>query len=435
MKVAVIGAGITGLAAALELCKNGVEVELLEAGDSAGGIAGTVYINGTPIEKYYHHFFKSDIYIAELIKELKLTDKVRWLPSSMGFFVDNALYRFGTPVSLIGFKPLSFLDKLRFGIGVLKIMGIKDWTELEKVSAHDWLSQSVGARVYEKVWKPLLTSKFGHRFKEVSMAWFWGKIKLRGSSKENGREVLGYIDGSMKELLDAVEKELIDRRARLRLNCRVSKIEKSDSGYLLKTAWGDFTYDKVICTAPLPIFLDIAKTVLPGEYIEEKSSIEYTSVACTVLILNRSFSEYYWMNIGDESIPFGGLIEHTNLLDKEGYGDKQLLYISNYLFSDSKYYSMDDKQLVKEYIPHLKRINPEFDESWIEDSITFRDLYAQPVIPLDYSALKPAYKTPAEGLYTASMCSIYPEDRGVNYAVREGINVAKKLLENKEHRS
>ncbi len=431
-RIAVIGAGITGLAAAYQLSKNDVEVDIFEADNQAGGIAGVTYINNMPIEKYYHHFFKSDKHIIQLIKELRISDKVRWLPSSMGFFVDNRLYKFGTPLSLLSFRPLSIWSKLKFGLGVLKIMSIKDWKSLENISAYEWLTQNVGEKVYQKVWKPLLTSKFGDRYKEISMSWFWGKIKLRGTSKENGQEVLGYIDGSTKTLLDALEKQLTDRRVKIRLNCKVNKINKTDEGFLLKTSWGDFAYDKVICTTPVPIFTEIAKDILPVEYIREKEQIDYTSVACTIIILNQQFSQYYWMNIGDESIPFGGIIEHTNMLDEEEYGGCNILYISNYLFNTSKYYTMDQQELLEEYIKHLKKINPNFDESWIAASVTFKDAYAQPIIPLSYSSIKPDYSTPVEGLYTVSMCSIYPEDRGVNYAVREGIAAANKVIETKD---
>jgi protoporphyrinogen oxidase len=88
---------------------------------------------------------------------------------------------------------------------------------------------------------------------------------------------------------------------------------------------------------------------------------------------------------------------------------------------------MDSEELLQEYIPHLKKINPEFDESWIEGVYTFRDEYAQPIIKCGYSKLKPEFETPVKGLYTASMCNIYPEDRGVNYAVRDGRAVAARI--------
>jgi protoporphyrinogen oxidase len=173
----------------------------------------------------------------------------------------------------------------------------------------------------------------------------------------------------------------------------------------------------------------MAGEVLPQGYIKGLSSIEYTAVSCTILILDRQFSQYYWLNIGDESIPFGGLIEHTNLMGTEEYGGNHIIYISNYVYKNSPYYSMNAEELLEAYTPYLKRINPDFKKSWVKDVLAFRDEWAQPVIKRGYSRIKPSYETPVPGLYIANMCSIYPEDRGVNYAIREGIASARAAME------
>lgn len=427
MKVCVIGAGITGLAAAYELSRKNVQVDILEAGPEIGGIGGTVEYKGVAIEKYYHHFFKSDTHIISLIKELGLDEQVMWQSSNMGFFVDDRLFDFGTPSSLMKFKPLSFRDKIRFGMTVLKILSIDHYKSLEGITAHEWILKNAGARVYEKVWKPLLYTKFGDLYKEISMAWFWGKIKLRGTSKEKGREVLGYIKGSNRILLEKLYEVLKGNGVNIILNSCVESISRQEN-FQVSTNLGSFHYDAIICTAPLPVFLDIAGSMLPSGYLDTKSQIHYTAAACMVLVLDRPFTRYYWLNIGDETIPFGGLIEHTNMLDPKDYKGNHILYISNYLYDDSPYYSMDADRLFDEYIPYLKRINPWFDKSRVKDVLLFKDLYAQPVIKRFYSSIKPEFETPVEGLYTASMCNIYPEDRGINYAVRDGMMAAKTLL-------
>jgi len=442
MRIGIIGGGITGLTAAYELLKKGFEVELLEAGSALGGIAGTFELEGNWIEKYYHHFFKSDRHIIALMQELGIESSLRWHESRMGYFADGESYSFGTPVSLLGFRPLPFTDKVRFGMSVLSLMGSKRWQPLENITAKEWLIKNAGLKAYEKVWKPLLVTKFGEEHDKIAMSWLWGKIKLRGSSKEKGQEVLGYIDGSTKVLIDKLRERLEDGGAKICLNSRVSSIQKAGCtgndgsgaeaassgvvshgdcrGFIVKSSDGIRFYDKVISTVPLPVFAEIASDILPAGYMARIRAVEYTSVVCMVLVLKRPFSSFYWLNIGDESIPFGGLIEHTNMIDRKGYGGKHILYISNYLYKNSRYYRMESQELLKEYMPHLVKINPGFDESWVEQSYVFRDEYAQPIVKCGYSALKPDFATPVEGLYAAGMCNIYPEDRGMNYAIRDG---------------
>lgn len=329
------------------------------------------------------------------------------------------------------------MDKLMFGVSVLKLMSIKDWRTLENITARDWLVSSAGEKAFRTVWKPLLVSKFGEEYDKVSMAWMWGKIRLRGTSKENGKEMLGYIDGSSSVLFDRLTEVLKEKGVKINLNCRVEAIKKAGEAFSLETKkrrgdhWSsessNLVFDRVIAAVPLPVFGELAAELLPKEYIEKTRAIRYTSVVCTVLLLKKSFSPFYWLNIGDEGIPFGGLIEHTNLLDRSLYNDKHILYISHYLYSSEKYYGMSTKELLEEYLPQLKKINREFEENWIDAAYTYKDEYAQPVIKCGYSRLKPEFGTPVKGLYTAGMCNIYPEDRGVNYAIRDGKAVAELI--------
>lgn len=427
MKIGIIGCGITGLSAALKLSSEGYDVEVIESAEHAGGIASSFEHDGVYLEKYYHHFFKSDEYTMKLLEILNLKSSIKYLPSRMGYFSDGKSYDFGTPISLLKFKPLGIYDKFRFGTATLKILLKSDWKSLENISARDWIIENAGRNTYEKVWKPLLVTKFADRYKEVSMAWLWGKMNLRGTSKENGKEVLGYIDGSLQVMIDELLKRLIDNRVLIQYGCRVNKIEK-DTTFKLETSKGIKRFDKVISTVQLPAFLNMAEGLFDKEYVEPLSKIEYTSVVCTILMLEKSFMPYYWLNIGDDEIPFGGLIEHTNLLGTETYGGQHILYISNYLFKDSKYYSMDEREILNAYMPYLRRVNSEFNESWVKGILNFKDEYAQPVIKMNYSQIMPKMSTPVEGLYMANMCNIYPEDRGVNYAIKKGFECAEMLM-------
>ena len=144
-----------------------------------------------------------------------------------------------------------------------------------------------------------------------------------------------------------------------------------------------------------------------------------------VLILKHSLSHIYWMNISDASIPFVALIEHTNFMEPSVYGGKRIAYISNYLSHDNPLYLLGSDELLQEYLPHLRKINPEFDSSWIEGHYLFRDDVGQPVITTNYSSRIPELRTPIPNLYLANTTQIYPEDRGMNYSVRLGRKVAK----------
>jgi hypothetical protein len=59
----------------------------------------------------------------------------------------------------------------------------------------------------------------------------------------------------------------------------------------------------------------------------------------------------------------------------------------------------------------------------------WRARWAQPIVEKHYGSLIPSSIGPKKGFYICSMAQIYPEDRGTNYAVREGRIVAKKVMD------
>ncbi|MGQ9905113.1 MAG: FAD-dependent oxidoreductase [Anaerolineae bacterium] len=76
------------------------------------------------------------------------------------------------------------------------------------------------------------------------------------------------------------------------------------------------------------------------------------------------------------------------------------------------------------FLPSLKRFNPQFDPTWVQDAWVFREAYAQPAPFVNHSRHIPPTSTPLPGLFFASMSQVYPWDRGTNYAIKLGREVA-----------
>jgi protoporphyrinogen oxidase len=80
-------------------------------------------------------------------------------------------------------------------------------------------------------------------------------------------------------------------------------------------------------------------------------------------------------------------------------------------------------------IPHIQRMFPEFSRDWIRNWHVWKARWSQPIVEKHYSKLIPSARSPAPGLHICSMAQIYPEDRGTNYAIREGRKMAQSLMQ------
>ena len=428
-EIAVVGAGLAGLTAALRLAEAGHRVRVFERYPRPGGLARVFEIGGEPLESFYHHIFTTDAAFVALAEELGLAQLIEWLPSRMGIWTDGRLWDFGTPASLLRFRPLRFFDKARFAASTLLLQRSHDPTPFEGVTASEWVRRHQGERIWRTIWGPLLYQKFAEDAERVAMVWLWGKLSLRGRSRSASGmgERLGYMRGSFAVLVEALEKRLAERGVTLHLNEAVQRIESAGDGFRIVTGRESRPAARVVGATPVPDFLAMAGQLLPDGDREGLAELRATGAICTVLELEHSLTPYYWLNIADPEMPFGGLIEHTNYIPRERYGGRRILYISNHLFPDHPLFQAPKNEVLATYLPALNRINPAFDPSWVLRSHHFRADYAQPVVTVGYRRKIPALRTSVRGLYLCSMAQIFPEDRGQNYAIAYGEKVAQAV--------
>ena len=432
MNIGIIGGGITGLIAAYELGKHGYHAIIFEESAEVGGQVATFKVGGEWLENFYHHIFTTDTDIIALIDELGLTPKLEWLESSVGLYYHGKTYNFVTPMDLIRFPKISLIDRVRLGLTSLRLQRHKDWHDMENISAKEWIIKHAGKRNYAVVWEPLLRGKFGERADEVGMVWLWARIFVRLNSRDKSmrKERLGYMKGSYREVINALAQQIKSAGGEIHINSPVKQIIIEGNRVTgIETAEGVTSLDKIISTIP-SFKLSSITPQLPNDYKAKLNEVQYQATVCLSITLKQSLSRFYWINIGDASTPFVAVIEHTNFINRERYGGKHIVYLANYLPKDSPLYQKDAKGLLEHYLPYLKKINPEFQEDWVEDCYLWKDGGAQPIIGTNYSRQILDYKTPIEGLYLANTTQIYPEDRGMNYSVRLGNHISKLVAEN-----
>jgi len=449
MRVAIVGAGAGGLAAAYDLARAGRRVTIYEADEQVGGLAAGFRAPGWEwsVERYYHHWFASDADILGLIRELGWSDKVLFPWPRTAVYHEGRFHTLDGPLSdllprlpfldripgagflartfhVLRFPALSPLEGLRAGMVGLSLVLRKDWRPLEAVTAHDWLSRRMGRRCYEVLWEPLLVSKFGAHYRDVNMAWFWARVKARTPR-------LGTFVGGFQSFLDALAERVRQEGAEIRLRTRVERIEPApDGGLSVLVEGGREAFDQVMVTTS-PGLLGRLAPALPPDYLGQLLALKSMGAVVMVIALRQRLSEQgiYWHNLPKPAgFPFLALVEHTNFLPPERFGGDHIIYCGDYLDPDHEYFSLTHDQLLARFLPALSRFNPRFTPDWVRETWLFRTPYAQPVPPLHHSRAIPDLKTPLPGLWLASMSQVYPWDRGTNFAVQIARRAARRML-------
>ncbi|MBI3764751.1 MAG: NAD(P)/FAD-dependent oxidoreductase [Chloroflexi bacterium] len=436
MKIAIIGAGAGGLAAAYDLTRADHSVTIFEAAGEVGGLAAgfkAPHWDWT-IEKFYHHWFQSDKSIIRLIEELGWSDRVLFPRPFTVLYHEGQFYPSDSILTAFSFfmRHFPLPDFIRFGLVGLYIRLSPWWQPLEKVTAAEWMQRWCGERIYNAIWKPLLVGKFGEEnLGVVNMAWLWARLHARTTR-------LGTFVGGFQAFMDKLAEVVKRQGAELRLNCGVTGIKKQAAGNgkrgpIVETAAGAEEFDAVISTSSPALMARLAPD-LPAEYSEKLCALKSMGAVMVIIALDRRLTKHYWHNLPKEAgFPFLSLVEHTNFVGAEHFGGDHIIYCGDYLNPDHEYFRLSKEELLERFLPALTRFNPDFDRGWVKESWLFRTPYAQPIPPINHSRNIPPIRTPLRGLYFASMSQVYPWDRGTNYAVEIGREAARMVMEDQAH--
>lgn len=424
-KVAIIGAGFTGLSAAYILQQKGYDVTVFEKEKNVGGLSSGFKGEGWkwPLEFHYHHLFTNDNAAISFLTVLKVPYQT--LQPETSILKNGKVFRFDSPFSLLKFPLLNFFEKIRVGFVFLlfklfsldlPLAFISPISLLENSTAFSLIPRLIGKKSFEILFKPLFTAKFGVLAEKISAIWFWARIKKRTTQ-------LIYPDGGFQNFAEKISNATYEKKGKILLNTAILKLDKQENFWRMETATENFLFDKVLITTPfssIPYILSDFRT----PQIKHLDALN--------LILESSapiLSQVYWLNVNDENYPFLAVVQQTNLVSLENYAGNHVCYLGNYLPETHEFFNKSKEELIELFLPFIQKINPKFKKENIINSYLFRGAQAQPVVDVGYKNLLPPMDLSKmtmkyEGLYLANMDMVYPWDRGVNYAIELGEKAA-----------
>lgn len=422
MRIAILGGGITGLTAAYYLARDGHQVTILEKERVLGGLASGFKGKNWNwyLERAYHHIFTSDSDILNFAKEIEFNKIYFKKPITSSLFViDKKISTFplDTPIDLLKFPLLNLVDKLRTGIIIVLLKLFPLFPIYKKMTSEEFLKKTMGINVWNILWKQLFRGKFGKYTGIVSSSFIWARINKRTKG-------LGYIEGGFQNFINYINAKLMNLQVNVLTDYEIRIIRKSGDRFII----GDVFYDKIISTLPTPVLVKLTSDIFPKEYLLRFSKLKYLHAVTLILETNIPIlKKTYWLNICAEKIPFMILAQHTNFVSKKNYNNHCINYVGWYVDKNDEKLKMKSEELTKLVLPHLRKISPRKWRGQILNSFLFKAPWAQPIFDKEFEINKPNFITPNKNFFIANLDMTYPYDRGTNYAVKLGKEVAEMI--------
>lgn len=404
--VGIVGGGILGLTAAYRLLQQGVDVTLFERSTDLGGLVGSFDFDGRPADRFYHVVLPTDDRVRGLAEELGLGDDFRFRPTLTGFFDADRLFSMSTLREFATFPLLAPPDRVRLAAFVLRCQRTRDGDALDDVPLIEWLRRTCGRRAVERMWAPLLDSKFDGRYDDLPATYLWARTKRMSKTRDaQGRELMGWLDGGYQRLIDTLVQRIEQLGGKIHAGIEVSGLTGSTRGVHGLVAEGTHhQFDHVLCTLLPPQ----AERLLPPDVAKlAPDHCRYLGVVCVIARVDHSVSPYYTLNITDRRIPLTTVVETTHVVDPKFAGG-HLVYAAKYVDPSHPDLARPKEDVERDYLEYTRRIFPVLDPRAIQAVSVQRARMVEPIHTLGGRKRIPDM-FPVRGLALTSTAHVYPE--------------------------
>jgi protoporphyrinogen oxidase len=398
--VAVVGAGILGLAVAQRLRDRGDDVALFETSPHLGGLACRWEADGVVWDRHYHVILDSDTHTRRLLRSIGLERDLRWVQTKTAVYAgpEVGVWPLTGARDLLRLPTLRRIDKARLAATFLAGMRPTD-ERMDAQSVREWLTRWSGRRTFERFWLPLLRAKLGEEWRHASASVIAATMHrlYRTQRMTPSPARFGYVQGGYGRVIDHLAADLADSGVKIHVGTQVRRIIPRAAGLEVQLDGASDTFERVVVTTGSHHAADLCPNLTEGEQ-QRLRDVRYMGVICASLLLPYSLSPYFLTYLTDPDAPFTAVVEMTSMIDRAEVGGHTLVYLPRYVRPDDPLLDEDDHTLRELFFEHLRRIHPQVDP---DDVLAFRvsrirEAFAVPTV--GYSHSMPSTTTSIPGL-------------------------------------
>ncbi|MBU0633552.1 MAG: FAD-dependent oxidoreductase [Candidatus Omnitrophica bacterium] len=361
MDIGIVGAGFSGLLAAKHLSQE-AKVTVYEKRPYPGGLAASMNLDGVLVEKFNHYFSRKDAEFLRIVKELGLGDKIFWKNTKQAGVFGEKLYKLNNFMDVLRLPGLTLLSKIKTGIFFIENKFNKSGLPSSAYNIDEYIIKKCGKEAFDVFFRPLLEFKFSKN-SDINAAYLWARLR------EDKKNRIGYLRGGLNQVFKAMCDKVKKDGAEVLLDNPVRNIfyDEENKRWQVYAARTQKRHDIIILSIPATQALRICPAA--GEEYGWIGDLEYLSAAGYLIKLKNPLKEGYWLFncSAEDKAP-------RIIIDSTLFTGKTFIYLPVYMQGAVRKFPLEDSY------EYFKKINPEFNEDWVEQVHFFSEEYAEPVL-------------------------------------------------------
>jgi len=435
VRVAVVGGGLAGMAAALAAADGGAEVVVFERRPVLGGLTASIKHNGLFFDNGQHVFLRCCTAYRGFIDRIGATGQVFLqdrleVPVLAPGGARSSIKRSALPAplhmagSLATYRHLSVRERVRLVRPALALRRLDpDDASLDNASFGDWLTDhGQNKRAVDRLWNLIALPTLNVGAGEASLGLATKVFRVGLLDRSDGGDI-GWSRVPLGELHGAIAARALEAAG-------IETVLGSPVGAIGRAPLGAFTVscgarsvvvDAVILATPLRVSASIGASIGPVVGAREAEALGTSPIVNVHLVLDRKVTDLPLAACVDSPVQF--VFDRTVA---SGAKSGQCLVIS--LSAADSYMATGSPELVSTFFEALRELFPAARQARLVDAIVAREKAATFRAVPGTAAFRPPTKTEVPGLFLAGAWCDTGWPATMEGAVRSGQQAASQAL-------
>lgn len=446
MKVAVIGAGPAGMTAAYELAKAGIEVDVYEASNQAGGMSKTIELWDHKVDLGPHRFFSNDTKVNKLWLEVAGKD-YEMVNRLTRIYYKNKFYFY----PLKPFNALTNLGIFESISCVISYVREKLLPTKDKGTFETWVVKRFGRRLFEIFFKTYSEKLWGIKCDELDSDFAAQRIKKlslfsaiwnalvggKGNKHKTLVDQFAYPTGGTGMIYERMAELVGSNGGKIFYKTPVKRViveNNRATGLELENGITE-QYQHIISTMPLSLLV----SRLPGVPEPVKANALGLKFRNTILVYLRveavDLFPDNWIYVHSTELQTGRITNFRNWVPQlYGKKNESILVMEYWCYDNDPIWKAEDIELIelgKKEIVATSLV----DAATIRDGFVYRINKCYPVYESGYKKkLKPVeeYLSKIESLHVIGRYGAFKYNNQ-DHSILMGLLAAEKIINNSEH--